>query len=384
MKIGIDIRCLSEGRRTGVEEYSINLLDKIFQEDLQNEYVLFANSWKGTRADLSWIGERKNVKIKYFNFPNKILNLFFWYFNWPKVDKLLGGLDVFFMPNLNFVGLSKKVRLILTVHDLSFEYFPETFSIKRRLWHIFINPKKLAKRADKIIAISQSTRDDLINFYKIEPIKIEIIYNGISDEFKRINRNDPKLLEIKEKYNLPFSFILFLGTFEPRKNITGIIRAYELLREQKNKNLDRYKLIIAGSDGWKSGKIKKDIINSKYKKDIHWVKFIENEDKVFVYNLASVFVYPSFFEGFGIPPLEAMKSGLNVVSANNSSLVETVGDGGLLVDADRPDEIALATREILLDKGLQNELAEKRIRQVQKFSWTKSAKKFLEVLKYFK
>ncbi len=380
MKIGIDIRCLSGGRRTGVEEYSINLLDKIFKEDKANSYVLFLNSWKTANPDLNWARKYKNVTIKTFNFPNKILNLLLWYLNWPKIDKLLGGVDVFFMPNLNFVALSRKSKLILTIHDLSFEYFPESFSLKRRMWHVFINPKRLINRADKILAVSKSTRDDLLHYYKVRPDKIEVIYNGVSDNLERLNRNDPKLLEVKEKYKLPFKFILFLGTFEPRKNIIGLIKAYEILRSEENKYLDKYKLVIAGSAGWKSDKIKKSIKNSKYSKDIRWIKFIENEDKLYVYNLASLFVYPSFFEGFGIPPLEAMKCGVPVVAANNSSLVETVGTGGVLVDANRPDEIALASREFLLDKDFAESFSISRLKQLQKFSWTKSAKKFLSVI----
>lgn len=380
MKIGIDIRCLSEGRRTGVEEYTINLLDKIFQEDSKNEYVLFLNSWKKSKIDLRWIKKYKNVRVEIFNFPNKVLNLLLWYFGWPKLDKLLGGVDVFFMPNLNFVALSRKSKLLLTIHDLSFEYFPETFSLKRQWWHMFINPKRLIKKADKILAISQSTKEDLINFYKVSPKKIEVVYNGVSEEFNKVDRNNPKLLEVKNRYGLPFNFILFLGTFEPRKNITGIVRAYEFLREEGNKELDRYKLVIAGSDGWKSKDIKKYIQNSKYSKDICLVKYIENDDKVYVYNLASLFVYPSFFEGFGIPPLEAMKCSVPVVASNNSSLIETVGEGGIIVDADRPDEIALAARDFLLDKALSEKFIVRRLKQVQKFSWTKSAKKFLEVI----
>lgn len=380
MKIGIDIRCLSEGRRTGVEEYSINLLEKIFKEDTKNKYVLFLNSWKKPNINLEWVGKHKNVEIKIFHFPNKILNLFLWYFNWPKVDKLLGGVDIFFMPNINFIALSEESKLILTIHDLSFEYLPQTLSFKRRLWHMFINPRRLIKKAHKVLAISNSTRDDLINIYKVHSDKIEVVYNGIADEFREIDRNDSKLLETKNKYNLPFNFILFLGTFEPRKNIGGIVKSYEILREEKNANLDKYKLVIAGSSGWKSKEIEKSINSSPFRGDIIRTKFIKNEDKVYVYNLASLFVYPSFFEGFGIPPLEAMKCGVPVVASNNSALLETVDEGGVMVDAERPDEIALAMREFLLNKDFGESFSMGRIRQVQKFSWTKSAKKFLNVV----
>lgn len=380
MKIGVDIRCLSDGRRTGVEEYSLNLLDKIFKEDKKNQYVLFLNSWKKQEIDLEWIKKYKNVQVKKFNFPNKVLNFLIWYFGWPKVDRLLGGVDAFFMPNINFISLSRGVKLILTIHDLSFEYYPETFSWKRRLWHIFVNPKKLSIRADKILAVSKSTKYDLINFYKINPEKIEVVYNGVGDYFGKVDRNNPRLIEVKDRYNLPFNFIFFLGAFEPRKNIIGLVNAYEMLRDEMNPVLDRYKLVIAGSVGWKSEKIIKSINQSRYKRDIYRTSFIEDEDKSFVYNLASVFAYPSFFEGFGLPPLEAMKCGTPVVASNNSSLIESVGDGGILVDAQRPDEIAVALREIILNKDLRDDLELRMIKQTQRFSWSKSAKKFVSLL----
>ena len=200
MKIGIDIRCLSEGRRTGVEEYTINLLKKIFKKDKQNEYILFLNSWKKSKADLKWLEKYSNVKVKTFRFPNKLLNFLFWYLQWPKIDRMLGGVDIFFMPNINFIANSKKAKLILTIHDLAFEQFPETFSWKRRVWHIFINPRRLARRADKIMAVSESTKNDIVRLYKIPADKIKIIYNGVSERFKVIDRNDPKLLKVKEKY----------------------------------------------------------------------------------------------------------------------------------------------------------------------------------------
>ena len=364
-----------------MEEYSLNLLEKILKEDSDNKYVLFLNSWKKPKLEIDFLKNYKNVELKISRFPNKILNFFLWYFDWPKLDKLIGGVDVFFMPNLNFVALSPKVKLILTVHDLSFEYYPETFSWKRRLWHIFINPQKIIRRADKVLAVSDSTRNDLIGFYKINPAKVETVYNGVGEVFGRIDRNDPRLLKIKEKYALPFNFILFLGTFEPRKNIGGIVKAYERMRQEGGNQLEKYKLVIAGSEGWKSAKLKREIRKSSLAKDIYQIKFIDEEDKVFVYNLAALFVYPSFFEGFGLPPLEAIKCGVPVIVSDNSSMVETVGEAGILTDAFSADEIALAMKEFLIDKDLKKEFYPAGIRQAQKFTWTKAAKKFLEIVK---
>ncbi len=381
MRIGIDIRCLSEGRRTGIEEYTVNLLQKIFERDKKNEYVLFLNLWKRKpKIDLRWLENYPNVKLKKFSFPNKIFNFLLWYLRWPKIDKLLGGVDVFFAPNINFLAISRKTKLILTIHDLSFEYFPETFSWKRRLWHMFVNPRQLAKRADKIIAVSDSTKNDIVEKYGVAESKVKVIYNGVSDEMGIIDRNDAKLLEVKEKYKLPFNFILFLGAFEPRKNIIGLVKSYELLRRRRDKELGRYKLVIVGSPGWKSKRIREYIKQSEFANDILCLGFVKNEDKAYIYNLASLFVYPSFFEGFGIPPLEALKCGVDVVASNNSSLPEVVGDAGILIDADKPDEIAIACEEFLINKDLRNSFLYNKTKQIQKFSWEKSAKEFLDLI----
>lgn len=384
MKIGIDVRCLMEGRRTGVEEYTINLLKEVLRLDTQNEYLLFFNSWKNFRADLLWIKEFPNVKIRRFKIPNKILNLCFWYLNWPKIDQMLGGVDVFFMPNLTFYALSRKAKLIVTWHDLSFERYPEMFSFKRRLWHYLVQPKKICQRAERIIAVSQSTKNDLVSLYKINPKKISILYSGISDKFKVIDRNNTKLLAVKERYQLPYRFILYLGTIEPRKNITSLIKAFNQFKKwaqkENNEELNKYKLVIAGQDGWLMAEILKEIIRSPFKEDILKINFVAENDKEYFYNLASLFIYPSFFEGFGFPPLEAMRCGVPVITSHSSSLPEVVDDGGVLIDPNRPDEISLAIREILTDKSLHEKLIKKGPQQAQKFNWSKSAKKFITFL----
>lgn len=381
MRIGIDIRCLLNGRKAGVEEYTLNLLKNIFALDTENSYVLFLNSWKRSAADIKWIKNYPNAELKTFHYPNKLLNFLFWYFNWPKIDEMLGGVDVFFMPNIIFGSISRRAKLVLTVHDLSFEFLPETFSLKKRLWHIFVNPRKLCERAEKIITVSSSTKSDIVNFYRINAEKVNVIRSATADSYRIIDRNDPKFLEIRKKYNLPYYFILYLGAMEPRKNIVGIIKAYNQLRRLKNSELDKYKLVIAGAEGWKSGKIISEIENSPFRKEILNIGFVETDEKPYLYNLASLFAYPSLFEGFGLPPLEAMASGAPVITSNNSSLPEIAGNAGILIDPEKPDEIFRAMREMLLNKNLRDELKKKSLEQVKKFSWKKAAQSFLEVVK---
>ncbi|MFA6160210.1 MAG: glycosyltransferase family 1 protein [Parcubacteria group bacterium] len=389
MKICIDIRCLAEGRRTGVEEYTRYLLGHLFSIDPKNEYVLFLNSWKKTKGNLSWLEKYPNVKVKKFNFPNKLLNLMFWYFGWPKIDRLVGGpasthgdasstrggVDLVFSPNIIFGNVSARTKSVITIHDLSFFRHSEYFSWKRKWWHIFINPKKICQTANKIIVVSNSTKNDLVGLYKIKPEKIIVIPSAVADNFCVINRNNGKLIKVKEKYNLPYKFILFFGTIEPRKNIVGLIRAFNLLQKQSSE----YKLVIAGEKGWMNEEINDEIANSPFREKIQIINCVPDEDKVYLYNLASLFVYPSFFEGFGFPPLEAMKCGVPVIVSNNSSLPEIVGDAGILIDPDKPDEIFLAMKEVLENSKLRNILIAKGLEKSREFDWKKTAQKTLKV-----
>src|SRR3989344_3179610 len=307
MRIGIDIRCLAEGKRTGVEEYTLALLKGLFEHDTENEYVLFFNAWRKTHLDFSWATRYPNVTLKAFRFPNKLLNLSLWYLHFPRLDQLLGGTDIFFLPNLNFAAVSRKTKLVVTAHDLSFELFPETFSFKRRLWHFFINFRRLALAADKVIAVSQSTKDDLTAQYGVPEKKVTVIQSGIGEQFHVMSRNDQELLRVKEKYHLPYKFILSLATFEPRKNILALIKGYEGLMHLNHPALAKYELVIAGVSGRKCEEVFEAIAESPYGNKIFLPGFIADPDKAALYKLASVFVYPSFYEGFGFPPLEALR-----------------------------------------------------------------------------
>ncbi|MEI7891029.1 MAG: glycosyltransferase family 1 protein [bacterium] len=384
MRIGIDIRCLSDGKRTGVEEYTINLLDNLFELDKKNQYILFLNSYRDSYFDERIFSQYKNVTVKRFKYPNKVLNFCFWYLRWPHVDKMLGGVDLFFMPNINFVGLSKEVKLFLTVHDLSYEIFSQTFSLKRKIWHHFVNPCGLCRQADKIIAVSDSSRRDVVSNFKISEQKVSRVYNGISNEMQQLDRNDPKLMEVKEKYHLPFNFIFYLGTVEPRKNIIAIVKAFDQLRLLGNPQLEKYKLVIAGARGWKVDSILNAARKAHFTNDIIFTSCITNEDKAAVYTLASLFVYPSFFEGFGLPVLEAMRCGVPVITSNCSALPEVVDQGALMIDPDKPDEIYQAMRDILLDRDLHAHFKSQGEKQSIRFNWITSARETLAIFDQFK
>jgi glycosyltransferase involved in cell wall biosynthesis len=366
--VGIDGRCLLDTNYTGVSEYTVVLIKKLLKDYPDKEFVIFLNSFKtrGIQERLAWLRKYKNIRIKHYHYPSKVLNFSLWFFKYPKIDKMLGGVDIFIAPNISFLAISKDVKFILTVHDLSFERFKETFSWKRRFWHFIINPRKLCQQANEIWTVSTSTKWDLESLYKIanNKIKIKPIVRGLS---LNINNNDQKnrLKKVRDKYRLPKKFILYLGTIEPRKNIINLVQAFEYLK--KNKKIEqKYKLVIAGQLGWQYKEIVDYIKKSKFKDCIVLTNFVDQQDKAYFYRLATTFVYPSLFEGFGIPLLEAMANGTPVITSNNSSIPEVVGQAGIMVDPDRVDDLIDAIELIITDKKIQEYYIKKGFEQTRK------------------
>ncbi len=377
MKIGIDIRCLIGGKRTGVEEYTKEILEHLFLEGKNHQFILFWNAWRLPPCPFDWENRFPNVRLVSSHIPNKILNFSLWYFRRPYLDRFIGGVDIFFVPNLNFVSCSPSALFVLTAHDLSFEHCPETFSWKRRLWHSFVNFRSLAMRADCIISVSDSTREDVFEYTSVPKKKVEAIRSGVSEHFRLMSRNDPTLLFVKERYSLPYRFILFLGTVEPRKNIESLVRAFDAL-VSRGEALD-YDLVLAGTNGWKCRSILKEIELLPSRKRIHFTGFVRDEDKPALYNLSSVFVYPSLYEGFGFPPLEAIACGTPTIASNISSFPEILGDSVILIDPLRPNDLACALREIIHDKSLSETLSKRGQECAARLRWKDSARKTLKV-----
>jgi len=385
MKIGIDIRTLMDNNYSGVSLYTLNLVKEILKQDKENQYILYYNSGKNIDSKLPNLGD--NVRVVKTKYPNKVFNYILQnIFKYPKIDKLIAkdlekwrdeniitkNIDIFFSPHFNFTALSNDCTKVLTIHDLSFLKYPHFFSTRKNIWHRLLNIKKIIKNTDKIIAISGNTKKDIVNLCNVNQEHIDVIPSGISDNYKIISNQD-KLSEIKKKYSLPEKFILHIGTIEPRKNIEGIIEAFNKL------TLDEYELVLAGGLGWKNEKIFKAYNNSKKKNKIRFLGYIDENDKSSLYNLASLFIFPSFYEGFGFPPLEAQKCGTPVIAGNISSLPEILNESALLVDPDSISSITTAMKEILMDDNLRKRLVDRGLKNVEQFNWQKTANKYIEL-----
>lgn len=402
MKIGIDIRPLMDREYSGVSWYALDLLTAIFQQDKINEYCLYYNSGRDISARMPKF-EQGNVRIISTSFPNKLFNYFLQnILGWPKLDKIVpsikrggpasagtGCVDIFWLPHLNFASFSKKCRKILTIHDLSFLVFPEFFSWRKNFWHKMLNVKKQVLAADRIVAISENTKNDIIKFFNAPADKISVIYSGVGNEFRPWRRDlkaetalEPKnnieaLEKIKVKYGLPEKFILNIGTIEPRKNIVGLVQAFDLTMEDPNAK--DYYLVIVGAGGWKNKEIYNAISLAKHKDKIKVIGYIEKSERVYFYNLAAIFCYPSFYEGFGLPILEAMASGAPVITSAVSALPEVAGDAALYVDPNDIATISKAMLQLITDPGLSRQMAERGFAQAKKFSWPKTAENYIRI-----
>jgi len=404
MKIGVDIRTLMDKNYSGVSWCTLFLLQEILKQDRVNEYYLYYNSGRDISSQLPKF-EQGNVKIIATRYPNKIFNYFLQKIcRWPKLDRIVpsikrGGAAAatgcvkFWSPHFNFTALSKNTKHILTVHDLSFLITPEFFSWRKNIWHQFLNVKKMMAEADIIVAISENTKRDIIRLTGIAENKIKVIYDGIGAEFKPVvaqylARQFPemqdtsaqdiaRLREVKEKYNLPEKFILYLGTIEPRKNISGLISAFEKIANKPE--MQDYQLVIVGAGGWKNSEVYRAVKNSIYKNRIKLIGYLENSEKIYYYNLCSIFCYPSFYEGFGLPVLEAMACGAPVITSNLSSLPEVAGDAALLIDPADENSISRAIITLVSDEKLRELYSSRGIERAKLFSWQKSAEKYLEL-----
>jgi glycosyltransferase involved in cell wall biosynthesis len=386
VNIVIDIRPLLGGKTSGVEIYIRNLLKNLLSIDKKNKYILFANASKGHIFHDAFFNEQ-NVLLVQTRIPNKILNLGIFLWKRPRFDRLIlrwmrknkdrlkhqfqniKQIDLFFMPDVRPSALSKVVKKITVVHDLSFEHYPRFFSLKTRLWHKLLQPRKEIQRSDHIIAVSECTKKDLIQTYNIRPEKIQVILEGVHRQFgEHIDQSG--LSRVRKKYQLPSSYFLFLSTLEPRKNMLRLVEAFLIFKRNNPEN--NMKLVMAGVTNQKIF----SKIRLKEHKNILFTGFIAEEDKAAVMKGAQAFFYPSLFEGFGLPLVEAMKCQTPIVSSNLSSMPEILGEAGILIDPYNIEEMAKAMEKILqpeIRKKLQQKMAE----QVKKFDWEKCAEETL-------
>ncbi len=365
MHIAIDARSLMEGRLSGVEEYTTHIIHGLLRVAPHHTYHLFYNSAQKVTLP-KFIG---SVIYHRWRYPNKILNASQWAFSQPRWDRLVPA-DCFFVPNFRLLPLSPHVPIVTTVHDLSFEHFPQFFSWKRRLWHTMMRPRVLMTNSDHLIAVSHHTATDVATLYNINPACISVVHSGINIP-PAVTAGDWH--RVKSLYHLPERYILFIGALEPRKNIPSIIEAFSAVAAKIPQDL-----VIAGQPGWLTQDITRALGASLVRERIHQPGFIAEEDKAALYKGADLFVYPSFYEGFGFPPLEALAQGTPVITSANSSLPEVVGQWATLIDPYDVGGLALMMTELLHHPSRVS--ADVRQAIAERYSWDVAARQTLAVI----
>ncbi len=380
MVIGIDARVL-QGGEGGIFVYAKNIIERIVFAAREHQIKIFLNQSKNERLKTIESASRlPGVKVFRYSFPNKFLNASFKFANWPAIENLVQGCDVLFFPTMMYGVRGLKAKSVLTMHDISYEFFPECFTLKQRLWHSLMEPKTMCQQVSKIISVSESTKFDVSEFYGIEKSKIKVIYSGVDERFHPI-KDSFALGFIKNKYRLPEgNYIIQTSTIEPRKNHIATIEAFCSWFFKNPTQSKTWRLLLVGHRGWKSKEVLKTAKSSMLLDKIRILEDVPENDLPALYSLSSIFIYPSFYEGFGFPPLEAMSCGIPVIASANSSLAEIVGDAGVLVNPYRIEEIELAINSIASDSDFAKFLSKKGIQRASKFSWDSCASETLKAI----
>ncbi|MCX6810910.1 MAG: glycosyltransferase family 1 protein [Candidatus Berkelbacteria bacterium] len=387
MIIGIDASRAVKKQRTGTENYSRNLIFELAKIDSRNQYILYV----GSDYDGSFDNFPKNFLVKII--PNKK----YWTQVGLSLEMIKNKPDVLFVPSHILPTISGK-RSVVTIHDLAWKYFPEVYSNKEiRLQDLSIR-RALKKHAD-IIVYSKSTASDLKKFYPKSAGLINFVPMGfdssghcnlpigdpVGEERHGLPQGDPVGNLPKEIASPPAGwiamtnqpYILYVGRLESKKNLVNLIQAYDMLRSERD---IKEKLVLVGKPGFGHDQISVEISKSKFKADIIETGFVSDDERSSLYQNASLFVFPSLFEGFGFPILEAFAAGIPVVTSNVSSMPEVAGNGAILINPKKPFEIAAAMSQIMNKPELARKLVRAGQKELEKYSWEICAQQTLKVL----
>ena len=370
MKIGIDIS-LTVGEKAGVGYYTVNLVDALAKIDRTNQYLLYPFFYHIYHPDFktALAPSQKNFNLRFKKIPQKIIDLFW---NSPIPKKwILGNVDILhsttFCAPLDHYG-----KLIVTIYDISFLTLPGCH-IEANRQHCLKGTLDAVRYADCLITISNHGKQELVKYFNADPDKIVVTHLAAKEIFAPCGIEDQN--RVLEKYGIHHDFILTVGSNEPRKNIGSLVRAYVDLPENiKNK----YSLVIAGGQGWLNSDID-EFLNLQDSTRIKRIGYVEEHDLTELYSASTVFVYPSLYEVFGLPILEAMSCGAPVITSNTSSMPEISGDAALFFDPTDVQQLTNLLNDVLGNENFREELSRKGIKRAGEFSWEKTARETLKI-----
>lgn len=381
MKIGIDARFLTHPQAGGFKTYTENLIPALASVDAENEYILYVDrlptpeikiplqpnfTWRVVAGQLPMIGMpwREQVGLA-------------WQLSKDKPD-------LFHAPCLT-APLRLNCRLVVTIHDTIW-LFPEKFrqgkslSLQRKMMERYnhLIPKRAVHQAAVILTVSHAARESIIQHLGVAADRVQVTYEAPNPLYRPIDGRE-KVEALRQTRQLPSEFILAIGSADPRKNITTLVHAYALLPASLR---ERFRLVIVWTHTLLTTELAGQVEKLGLTNQVQFLMQVSNEELVLLYNAAALFVFPSLYEGFGLPPLEAMACGAPVVAANNSSIPEIAGDAALFFQAEDVTSIASVIAKVLTDETLRLDLINKGYQHVSTFSWEKCARQTIEAYQY--
>jgi glycosyltransferase involved in cell wall biosynthesis len=373
VRIGIDYTSAVH-QSAGIGRFTREIVRALAKIDRENEYFLFyAQGRSGQRQSREAIlPDHPNFLERPIPISDRTLTIIWHRLGLPlAIDLFTGPVDVFYFPDFTHAPL-RRGRSVVTIHDLGFLLVPDCADAGLRTYLERVVPQSVGE-ADFVTVDSENTRNDVVTLLDVPDEKVEVIYGAVEPSFQRVT-DETRLEAIRRRYRLYFRFILHVGMIEPRKNLTRLIQAYAQFREATGLP---HKLVLAGKLGWLYQEIFREIEELSLGDDVVFPGFVPDADLPALYSLADVFAYPSLYEGFGLPPLEAMACGTPVVCSNTSSLPEVVGDAALMVAPTDVQGLSHALGRMLEDETLRSEMVAKGLVRASLFSWEASARKLL-------
>jgi glycosyltransferase involved in cell wall biosynthesis len=362
MKIAIDASPAGKERRTGTELYTLFLVQALARLDTTNEYTLLLND----RVPDEFEDLPDNFALRLL--PQRRL----WAQTRLPRELRREQPDVFFAP-ANVIPFLHLPTCVTTIHDVAFHYFPESYSLLTR-WYLELTTRFALRTALRVIAVSQATKDDLVRIYHADPERVEVIYSGVPAG-KQERSPQEQVARTLQRHGITAPYLLFVGRLETKKNVARIVEAFFRLKEGGLP----HQLVLGGSPGVGFAEVKRLVEGSPFGKDVILTGYV-GEEKADLYSGADVFVFPSLYEGFGFPILEAAGYGTPIVTSRSSSLAEVAGDAALLVDPLDVENIADAIQRLIRDGELRSRKVQWGYERAGEFRWQRTASRVLEVL----
>lgn len=375
MRVAIEIQPVLDRNLTGVGWYTDNFIRRIknFAREDEKFYLLgmdFFGKAEGLKECLSPNVELKTNGLIHYGIYRRIWR-FLPFIDYGTFFKTRADIFHFF----NFVSPPYvKGKIVITVYDMVYKVFPETME-KANYTKLDQNLRRSCEAASAIVTISENSRREIIEYMDVEASRIYIIPPGVDCQQYYPLKDEKELLPIRVKYDLPRDYFLYLGTIEPRKNIESIVEAFRIYRDRGGGR----QLVIAGKKGWMYEKVFDLVKQYGLEEHVIFSGYIDEADKPLIYGGAKGFLFPSLYEGFGMPPLEAMACGVPVITSNTSSLPEVVGDAGLMVEPMDVEALAYHMKRLEEDEDLCIKLKQKGIERAAQFSWENSVEKLMKL-----